>query len=333
MSGPPETGGVALEWGTYLESLVATHGSLTAVAERLSATRRFADDVESIARALRRLRGRGSLPGGKWGDRLLTTFGLPRAVDDRLRFMGSYHARFVDLPVPLCADLVQLWDRPPTSESHTGRRWLSLARATLALRSGRPDEAVAHLHTARAARDPDPTGEIEVALGLSIAESRATPTRVAAALADVPRLLETIAGDDADCLRARYVGQVAHALNHAGDIDHALELHAGLPDTPSTPPFARSRRANGLAYGHHRRGERDLALVHARAAATYAGDAGHVRLRAMALLMLCRVAGRTDEAARARARAHAIARALSDEILRRRCEASDRDADDRAHDP
>jgi hypothetical protein len=48
------------------------------------------------------------------GHRLLATFGLPRDVDDRLRFMGSYHARFIDLPVSLCAALVQLWDRPPT---------------------------------------------------------------------------------------------------------------------------------------------------------------------------------------------------------------------------
>ena len=115
-------------WGVYLGGLIAEHGSLVAVSERLAATHGWRDDVESITRALRRLRQRGSLPGGKWGDRLLRTFGLPASVDARLRFMGSYHSRFVDLPVPLCADLVQLWDRPPTNESRAGRLWLSLAR-------------------------------------------------------------------------------------------------------------------------------------------------------------------------------------------------------------
>ena len=94
---PGQPAGVALDWGAYVDALVAEHCGLATVAERLAANRRFTDDVESIARALRRLRGRGTLPGGKWGDRLLATFGLPRPVDARLRFMGSYHQRFVDL--------------------------------------------------------------------------------------------------------------------------------------------------------------------------------------------------------------------------------------------
>ena len=132
-------------WGAYLDALADEHGSLAAVSERLAATHGWREEVESITRALRRLRDRGSLPGGKWGDRLLRTFGLPGSVDARLRFMGSYHSRFVDLPVPLCSDLVQLWDRPPTSESKAGRLWLSLARATLALRQQLPDEAREHL--------------------------------------------------------------------------------------------------------------------------------------------------------------------------------------------
>ena len=107
----------------YLDGLIAEHGSLVAVSERLTATHGWREDVESITRALRRLRARGSLPGGKWGERLLRTFGLPGSVDARLRFMGSYHSRFVDLPVSLCLDLVQLWDRPPTSESRRVRAW------------------------------------------------------------------------------------------------------------------------------------------------------------------------------------------------------------------
>jgi hypothetical protein len=313
-------------WGVYLDDLVREHGSLAAVSERLAATHAWVDDVESITRALRRLRARGSLPGGKWGDRLLRTFGLPASVDARLRFMGSYHSRFVDLPVPLCMDLVQLWDRPPTSESRTGRLWLSLARATLALRERAAEEARGHLATARTIAGDDAAAAVEVALGESIIKSRDAPEVAAAALDPVPALLARLQGDDADCLRARYVGQVSHAFNHAGKIDEAEALHAALPDLPTTHPFARSRRANGVAYGRFRHGDAAGALGQARLAARYAGDAGHVRLRAMALLMVARVAPRTEEGAEARARARAIGVALADATLISRCDASERDA-------
>lgn len=313
-------------WGLYLDGLVEEHGSLAAISERLAATHAWRDDVESITRALRRLRLRGSLPGGKWGDRLLRTFGLPASVDARLRFMGSYHSRFVDLPVPLCMDLVQLWDRPPTSESRAGRLWLSLARATLALREQAAEEALGHLATARTIAIGDAAAQVEVALGESVLASRDAPAVAAAVLAEVPALLATLSGEDADCLRARYVGQVSHAWNHAGEIDRAEALHRELPDLPTTHPFARSRRANGIAYGRFRHGDMASALEQARLAARYAGDAGHVRLRAMALLMVARVTPRTLEGAEARARARAIGEALADATLIKRCDASERDA-------
>ena len=314
-------------WAVYLDELVGEHGSLATVSERLAATHGWREDVESITRALRRLRLRGSLPGGKWGDRLLRTFGLPASVDERLRFMGSYHSRFVDLPVPLCADLVQLWDRPPTAESRSGRLWLSLARATLSLRGREAGEAGVHLATARAICAGEPAAQVEVALGEALLTGGARPAAsAAAALAEVPGLLARLDGDDADCLRARYVGQVAHALNHAGEVACAEALHRELPDAPTTHPFARSRRANGIAYACFRRGDREAALHHARLAARHAGDAGHVRLRAMALLMVARVAPDGPEGAEARQRARAIARALADATLLARCDAADRDA-------
>lgn len=310
-------------WALLLDGLVAEHGSLAAVAERLAATHAWREDVSSITRALRRLRGRGSLPGGKWGERLLRTFGLPPDVDARLRFMGSYHSRFVDLPVPLCADLVTLWDRPPTSESKAGRLWLSLARTTLALRAGDGPEARVHLETARGLAAGDPAAQVEAALGASVLDSRQRPADVSTSLRDVPAWLDQLRGGDAECLRARYVGQVSHALNHAGAIDEAEALHAALPDAASTHPFARSRRANGLAYGRFRHGDRPAALHFAHLACRHAGDAGHVRLRAMALLMVARVAD-PPEAAEAIARARAIAHALADATLLHRCDAAER---------
>ena len=315
---PGQLAGVALDWATYIDGLVREHGSLAAVSARVAATRGHRDDVESVARALRRLRGRGTLAGGTWGDRLIATFGLPADVDARLRFMGCYHSRFVDLPVALCTDLVQLWDRPPTSESHRGRRWLSIARATLALRAHDHATALQHLDTAARTHDDDPRGAIEMTLARALIGG---PVE----LAQVPALLDRVTGDDAACLRARYIGQIAHAMNHAGDIDGALALHAALPDTADTPAFARSRRANGLAYGYHRRGDAELAQHHARLAATYAGDAGHVRLRAMALLMLVRVTRNPDERAASLARARAIATTLDDTVLLSRCTAAERE--------
>lgn len=317
----------ALAWDVYVDALIAAHGSLVAVCERIAALRAYKEDVESIGRALRRLRARGTLPGGAWGDRLLATFGLPADVGERLRFMGQYHSRFVDLPLPLAADLVRLWDRPPTSASRAGRTWLSLARATLAVRANAFDAAAQHFETAAVAvvAADDPLASIEIALGRSFIASRAAPTRVPAALDAVPDALARCRGGDADCLRARHAGQIAYAHNRAGDVARALDLHAALPDAGDTHAFARSRRANGIAYGRFRSGDRSGALVEARRAATFAGDAGHVRLRAMALLMVARVAD-AAESADARRRARAIATALADGRLLARCDAADRDA-------
>ena len=310
-------------WADLVDHLVAEHGSLAQVATRLAETRAFREDAESIARALRRLRARGAGPGGVWGTRLLATFGLPRSIDERLRFMGSYHSRFVDLPRSLGADLVQLWDRPPTSDSRAGRAWLSLARAILASRGKDREGTREHLATARAAGADDPAIAAELALGEALV---AEPEEADRILAGVETILSRIAvGHDADCLRARWAGQVAYGANRRGDVARAEALHRALPDAPTTAPFARSRRANGLAYAANERGDRDEARRQAWLAARYAGDAGHVRLRAMALLMVARVTPDDAEALEARGRARAIATALEDAVLAARCEASERD--------
>src|SRR5205085_8569120 len=105
----------------------------------------------------------------------------------------------------------------------------------------------------------------------------------------------------------------------------AEALHRALRDTPETAPFARSRRANGIAYARYRHGDRGEALRYAWLAVRYAGDAGHVRLRAMALLMVARVSQSAPDAEDARGRARAIGRALEDAVLLARCDASERD--------
>ena len=293
-------------WDDYVTSLVEREGTLAAVAEKLAAAHNFADDVASVERALRRLRGRELRPGGKWGTRLVALFGLPSTVERRLRWMAAYHSRFADLPVPVCEDLVRLWDHPPTTERLESRSWLALARASIALRKNDHDQAETQLASVR--------GELDVGLRVEHALVRAYLAREAAAplLDDAARALATMPpDDDRACLLARLTDQRAHALNRAREHAAAEALFRALP-IDNVPPFARCRRAGGLAYARWKQGHIDEAAAFARDAATHAGDGGHVRLRVMALAMLARIDPREHVA---HERAVTIARRLEDETL------------------
>ena len=301
-----------------------THGTLAAVAERLASVRGFTEDIASIERALRRLRGRGQLAGGTWGARALATFGLPGAADARARWMGSYHSRFTDLPVPLCQDLVRLWDRPPISEAPASRAWLALAHATNALRSADMSGAAVHLRRARASFSlAPPEARIEILLAEAFVASGTAKERVASLLAEIEPLFEQeMPADDRACLRARWIDQRAYELNKQrddapADLAMSEELYRALP-ARDVPAFALCRRANGLAYARWKLGARDEAAVFAREACRHAGDGGHLRLRAMSLSMLGRVLGKTPEGDAARARALEIGQSLEDEALRMR---------------
>lgn len=304
-------------WDTWIDALVREQGSLATVAERLAAARGHQEEIASIERALRRLRVRGSLPGGVWGRRLLAVFGPPADIDARLRFMGSYHSRFVDLPTPLCTDLLRLWDRPPTLESRDGRAWISLGWAVLALRERRWEEAAACF--VRARKDArDPAARAELALGEAVLATRRDPLTMPPVLDEAETALREVEGVDHACLAARLAGQRAWVLNRRGEVALGEAQHLALPVGPAIPAFAVARRENGLAYARHRQGDPQGALTHARASVKAAGDAGHVRLRAMALLMVSRVAAGTPEGVEARQRAEAIAAMLVDPTLAQR---------------
>ncbi len=311
-------------WDDYLAWLVDTQGSLAAVAERLAAQRAWADERDSIERALRRLRTRGDRDGGTWGARCLAVFGLPGALEARVRWLGTYHARFTDLPVPLCEELLRLWDRPPVSESVEGQAWLALAHASCALRSAKHNDARKHLQRARAAvKRASPAAQMEYALTAAFVASRDDHDRVEPLLAEAAAVLPAVR-DDADhaCLRARLVDQEAWQWNRGRrsaepDEREAERLYRALPDDASVPPFARARRANGLAWCAWKLGRSDEAVTLARAAVDHAGDGGHLRLRAMGLQMLARVS-QGHESREAAARAKAIAAQLDDEALRLR---------------
>jgi len=298
-------------WADYVDWVVASAGSLAAAADRLCAHRGYKDDVASAERALRRLRRRGSLDGGTWGARALAVFGLPGAVEQRVRWLGQYHARFTDLPVPVCADLVRAWDRPPTTASRDGRAWLALAHASLALRRRDHDAALVHLDRARAdlAAAP-PAARLEGMFARAYVASRAAPAGVAALLADAGPLLAAVTDrHDHACLEARWIDHRAYALNAGGELAAAEALYRALPE--DGPPFARARRASGLAYARWKQGAGDEAARWALAAAEHAGDGGHLRARAMALGLYARIAG--DDAARRRA--VEISQRLEDETL------------------
>jgi hypothetical protein len=310
-------------WDDYVAWLVEVHGSLAAVAERLAAHRAWSDDRATIERGLRRLRTRADREGGTWGDRCLQVFGLPGALRARLRWLGAYHSRFTDLPVPVCEDLLRVWDTAPVVDSAEAQTWLALAHASCALRSARPDLAAPQLRKARAAsRQAPPDARAELALTEAYAASRDDPARVDALLDEAEAQLADVTDDAArQCLRARLIDQHAWQWNKgrrgtAPDFARAEALYVTLDDD-GAPPFARCRRANGLAYGAWKRGRGEEAVGYARAACEHAGDGGHLRLRAMSLQMLARVGGGA-EAAAALARAKDIAAQLDDETLRLR---------------
>lgn len=320
--GPPP----GFTWADYVDSLVQTCGTLAAVAERLASRRGFTDDVGSVERALRRLRTRGQLAGGTWGARALAAFGLPAAADARARWMGAYHSRFTDLPVPLCLDLVRLWDQPPVSEAPAARLWLALAHATCAQRAGDSAQASEHLARSRAGlagAPPDALGER--LLALAFLASREDETEVPELLAAVEPLLRGAMTDaDRACLHARWIDQRAYEVNKGRGTAGSVKARAAAAEilyltipTLGAPPFALCRRASGLAYARWKQGDRDGAAELSREAARHAGDGGHLRLRAMSLQMRARIVG-GEEGERAKARALAIVMSLDDEALRLR---------------
>lgn len=264
-------------WADFIEALVAAEGSLTAIAQKLFARGTETDDVNSVERALRRLRSRGQRDGGVWGQRLLRAFGMPQSVEARLRWMGVYHSPFNDLPVGLCLDLLRVWDRPPVSESKA-RVYLQLGFASASLRLREFTAARAHLAAARSglATSQEGAALVEHALSLAYLESREARDKV-------PNLL-----DEAERALA------------------AADLEAG-------ERAASYRREAGLAYGKHALGDREAALRHAQAAIRHAGDGGFVRLRVMGLLLEARILG--SEGKQSLERAHAIALRLGDEEL------------------
>ena len=297
--------------------LVERHGTLAAVAEALAAQRGHEDAVASVERALRRLRERGSRDGGVWGQRALRAFGMPEDVDSRVRWMGQYHTRFVDLPRSLCLELLRPWDRPPVSESRA-RAWVQLGLASVALRGRERELAAEHLRAADSAANG--LARIEWNLAQAFLLGRTEVERSLALVEDAEALMkrEPMSEHDAACYEARRVDHLGWYDNVVRR-DHAAarDRYAALPE--EGPAFARVRRDNGLGWSLLRLGDRAGAEVCARRSIEAAGDGGSLRLRVMALSLLAATLGGA-EAEAVRARADAITARLQDEELRVRLE-------------
>lgn len=312
-----------LDWETYVAWLVSEHGGVAPLAERLVEARRGAESIESVERALRRLRARGVLDGGTWGQRLLHRFGLPPDVEGRLRWMGSYHTRFSDLPRGVCLDHLASWDRAPIAASR-GRVWLLLGRAGVALR-GRDFDLAESLVSEAGAGAPRGQALAELALAevYLATKQRRTPT-LTIDEAEAALTGADVHPDDHACMVARIADHRAFHLNIARrpDPHAALALYEALPEVG--PAFAVFRRASGVAWSSFKLGDHTRALASARLAEEAAGDGGFMRLRAMALNLLVRLLP-GEEGARHAARARAIAAHLDDEELRVRVERAERD--------
>ena len=306
-----------ITWADLLEQLVAEHGTLAQVAWKLVEHADKAKtelDVASVERALRRLRTRGQRDGGAWGQRLTRVFGMPKSVEDRVRWLGLYHSPFNDLPVELCLDHLRLWDRPPMSGSRA-RLWVHLGFTTCALRTRQQADATLHADRAREALAGLPASydlaRVELALVDAFIASHTLAEAVDPLLARATELLgsEAIGELDRVCLVARIVDQRAYQLNRRGEHDAALALYESLSPL-DLHPFASYRRDAGLAYGYFKTGRGDARATVQRAI-SHAGDGGYTRLRAMGLLMLARIT--CDATAIERARA--IATRLGDHEL------------------
>lgn len=307
----PEIGD--FDWHAYVTWLVAGHGTLHAVADRLSEIGGQGEDALSIERGLRRLRKRGMRDGGTWGARCLRAFGLPTGIESRVRWMGHYHSRFTDLPRSICIDLLRPWQRPPITESPAWA-WVQLGLASVALRGRYVVEAEEHLAIAEAAADEGPA-RAEALLVRAFIDGRRRPEAVSAWLEQADAHIQGLPRDeDRACMAARHADlRAGLLLTRHKNPAAAEELYASLPRV--APPFVLVQRHAGLGRCALVQGYREGGVAHARLAVGFAGDAGSLRLRVMALHLLSKALG-GDEGEQLRLRAVALTNRLEDEALR-----------------
>lgn len=335
---PSELPPAGLTWAEYVERWVNDRGGWLPLADQL--IHRAGDSVEipqdpqTVERGLRRLAKRDHKPGGQYGRWMLRFFGVTSPVEQWVRWLGTDHARFADLPSGLRLEQLALWNRPPVSESPLVC-WIHLGIAS-AHRSRLEVEACERWLT-RAARHVATAGvaaELELALICAeLAASRGDHAAVELQASAIEARLRTAvlpAIDELPC-RARLAAVCAERFTRppagvAPDLHRARECFASIPD--AAIPFVTFRKSVGLAYCAWKLGDLPEASRLAERAVDAAGDGGLVRMRVMALNMLSRILT-GPQAAAVNDRARRMATALEDEDLLRRvgyCAPSEPDA-------
>jgi hypothetical protein len=324
---PTDLPPAGLTWAEYVERWVADCGGWLPLADRLihraGASVDIAQDPQTVERGLRRLARRAHKPGGQYGRWLLRFFGVTSPVEHWVRWLGSSHTRFADLPSGLRLEQLALWNRPPIAESplaawiHVGIASAHHSRLDLDAFGHWLARAESHAAAAGVAAVIE-TGLLRAELATS-ADDHASAERVLDVIGR--RLLAAeLPASDALPYRARLETLRATRftrppLGAAPDLQRAREHYAAIPD--AAIPFVMARKCVGLGYCAWKLGERDEALGLAVRAVEEAGDGGLVRMRVTALNLLSRIlAG--DSAAAVNARARRMAAALDDEELLRR---------------
>lgn len=266
-------------------------------------------DVLTVERGLRRLRRRENAEGDKYGRLLVRTFGVPASQLTWARWMGQYHGRLSDLPVAMRRDQLRLWDRPPLSESPAAI-WVHLGLAGLARRAGDVEAMERRLELARLQKNAPVDARLELLLlDAVVAMDRGQE------MDWVPVAEELLAMEPPDgaSYRARMLDQRAYAAargwrEQPSRLHDALALYDQIPDEGD--PFPRFRRAHGRAWCLWRLQD-EGAAEEADRAVQFAGDAGLMRFRCMALGLRWRISSEPSD----RTRAMNLALALQDERL------------------
>ena len=322
---------IGLSWTEYLEQWVADRGGWLPLADQLISRAQTSVEIsldpQTVERGLRRLARRGHLPGGQYGRWMMRFFGVTSPIEQWVRWLGTYHARFADLPSGLRLEQLALWNRPPVSESPLAC-WIHIGIASV--HQSRLDHATCEAWLARAelhAAQAGPLAAIEIALlRAELAISRGDHVAVEQherALSELVRTTALPPADDAP-YRARLASISAARYTRPPegtepDFAAARSCYASIPDSPIA--FASFRKHNGLAYCAWKLGDLDEAIRLAERAVDDAGDGGLVRMRVMALNMLSRIVPGT-RATTVHERARRMAALLEDEDLLRRVAAS-----------
>lgn len=313
-----------LTWSEYIERWVEDCGGWLPLADQL--IHRAGDAVEipsdpgTVERGLRRLARRDHKPGGQYGRWMLRFFGVTSPVEQWVRWLGTYHTRFADLPSGLRLEQLALWNRPPIAESSLAC-WIHLGIASAHL--SRLDLATCDHWLARAEHHVAAAGPLamvecaliraEIATGVgdhaALTEQLAIVSeRLPTANLPANELAPYIARHEA--LRAaRFTKPPA---GEAPDLERARAHYLAIPE--STIPFVAFRRCLGLAYCAWQLGDVAEATQLVQRAIDEAGDGGLVRMRVMALNMLSQILPEPAAAAITE-RARRMAGTLEDEKL------------------